>query len=146
LILCAAVSSCCFNYSFVKGNLFVVMYLQTNLLPNTVKFTKKHHLRFYYLIVVMLLAIMMFCQSSVFYNFRRFEFWRIPWLQGPVLHFSQQVVYLYNEQVFKFKTAQNSKNLRFNGHISFEFQTRNYITCFGHICINYITCWRFKIL
>jgi len=22
----------------------------------------------------------------------------------------------------------------FNGHISFEFQTRNYITCFGHIC------------
>jgi len=26
---------------------------------------------------------------------------------------------------FKFKTAQNSKNLRLNGHISFEFQTRN---------------------
>jgi len=30
--------------------------------------------------------------------------------------------------------AQNSKNLRLNGHKSFEFQTRNYITCFGHIC------------
>jgi len=25
----------------------------------------------------------------------------------------------------KFKTAQNSKNLRLNGHTSFEFQTRN---------------------
>jgi len=30
--------------------------------------------------------------------------------------------------------AQNSKYLRLNGHTSFEFQTRNYITCFGHIC------------
>jgi len=37
-------------------------------------------------------------------------------------------------QEFKFKTAQNSKNLRLNGHKSFEFQTRNYITCFSHIC------------
>jgi len=26
---------------------------------------------------------------------------------------------------FIFKTAQNSKNLRLNGHTSFEFQTRN---------------------
>jgi len=25
-------------------------------------------------------------------------------------------------------------NLRLNGHTSFEFQTRNYITCFGRIC------------
>jgi len=25
------------------------------------------------------------------------------------------------------------KNLRLNGHTSFEFQTRNYNTCFGHI-------------
>jgi len=33
----------------------------------------------------------------------------------------------------KFKTAQNSKYLRLNGHRSFEFQTRNYITCFGYI-------------
>jgi len=24
--------------------------------------------------------------------------------------------------------------LRLNGHTSFEFQIRNYITCFGHIC------------
>jgi len=37
-------------------------------------------------------------------------------------------------QEFRFKTAQNSKNLRFNGHTSFESQNRNYITCFGHIC------------
>jgi len=37
-------------------------------------------------------------------------------------------------QEFKFRTAQNSKNLRLNAHTSFEFQTRNYITCFGHIC------------
>jgi len=29
--------------------------------------------------------------------------------------------------VFKFKTAQNSKNLRLNGHTRFEFQTKNYI-------------------
>jgi len=30
---------------------------------------------------------------------------------------------------------QNSKNLRLNnGHTSFESQTRNYITCFSHIC------------
>jgi len=28
---------------------------------------------------------------------------------------------------FKFKTAQNSKNLRLNRHTRFEFQTRNYI-------------------
>jgi len=35
---------------------------------------------------------------------------------------------------FKFKTAQNSKNLRIDGHTSFECQTRNYITCFDHIC------------
>jgi len=27
----------------------------------------------------------------------------------------------------------NNKNLRLNGHTSFESQTRNYITCFGHI-------------
>jgi len=33
-----------------------------------------------------------------------------------------------------FKTAQNSKNIRLNGHTSFEFQTRNYVTCIGHIC------------
>jgi len=37
-------------------------------------------------------------------------------------------------QEFKFKIAQNSKNLRLNGHRSFEFQTRNNITCFGYIC------------
>jgi len=37
-------------------------------------------------------------------------------------------------QELKFKTAQNSKNLRLNGHASFESQTRNYITCFGHNC------------
>jgi len=35
-----------------------------------------------------------------------------------------------------FKTAQNSKNLRLFCHSSFEFQTRNYVTCFGHICDN----------
>jgi len=33
-------------------------------------------------------------------------------------------------QEFKFKTAKNSKNFRLNGHTSFEFRTRNYITCF----------------
>jgi len=37
-------------------------------------------------------------------------------------------------QEFKFKTAQNSKNLKLFCSSSFEFQTRNYITCFGHIC------------
>jgi len=37
-------------------------------------------------------------------------------------------------QKFKFKTAQNSKNLRLFYNSSFEFQTRNYVTCFGHIC------------
>jgi len=26
------------------------------------------------------------------------------------------------------------KNLRLNGHTSFEFQTKIYITCFGYIC------------
>jgi len=37
-------------------------------------------------------------------------------------------------QEFKFKTAQNSIILKLNFHTSFESQTRNYITCFGHIC------------
>jgi len=31
--------------------------------------------------------------------------------------------------------AQNSINLTLNGHTSFEFQTKNYVTCFGHICM-----------
>jgi len=38
-----------------------------------------------------------------------------------------------NISIFKFKTAQNSKNLDFFCS-SFEFQTRNYVTCFGRIC------------
>jgi len=41
-------------------------------------------------------------------------------------------------ELFEFKKAQSSKNLRLNGHTSFEFQTRNYFTCFGHICKKYI--------
>jgi len=46
--------------------------------------------------------------------------------------YSNEKTTLFGE--FKFKTAQNSKNLRLNDHTSFEFQTRNYITGFGHIC------------
>jgi len=38
--------------------------------------------------------------------------------------------------MFKFNTAQNSKILRLFYRSSFEFQTRNYVTCFGHICIH----------
>jgi len=30
------------------------------------------------------------------------------------------------------KTQNSSNSLRLNGHTSFEFQTRNYNTCFGH--------------
>jgi len=37
-------------------------------------------------------------------------------------------------QEFKFKTSQNSKNLRLNDHTSFESQTKNYIPCLGYIC------------
>jgi len=37
-------------------------------------------------------------------------------------------------QEFKFKMAQNSKNSRLCYSSSFEFPTRNYITCFGYIC------------
>jgi len=37
-------------------------------------------------------------------------------------------------QEFKFKTAQNSKNLRHFSRSSFEFQSRNYVTCFSHFC------------
>jgi len=40
-------------------------------------------------------------------------------------------IYVYRFKLDKFKLI---KNLRLNGHTSFEFQTRNYITCFGHIC------------
>jgi len=38
---------------------------------------------------------------------------------------------------FKFKTSQNSKNVRLNGHTSFESQTTIItlrVSCFGHIC------------
>jgi len=31
--------------------------------------------------------------------------------------------------------SNKSKNLRLNGHTSFEFQTRNHNTCSGHICM-----------
>jgi len=38
------------------------------------------------------------------------------------------------KRVDAFENVSSLKNLRLNGHISFEFQTRIYITCFGHIC------------
>jgi len=45
----------------------------------------------------------------------------------------------------KFKKAQNSKNLRLNGHTSFEFQTRNYIMFGIQNFWNYIMFEMFRI-
>jgi len=41
--------------------------------------------------------------------------------------------------LLNFKKAQNSKNLSLNGHTSFEFQTRNYITTQKYINMVLIT-------
>jgi len=43
---------------------------------------------------------------------------------------------LASSNLNKSKQMLRNRNytLPLNGHTSFEFQTRNYVTCFGHIC------------
>jgi len=52
------------------------------------------------------------------FNIFNIKFWKIV-----VSDIVDVVKNYFLDQKFKFKTAQNSKNLRLNGHTSFEFQT-----------------------
>jgi len=44
-------------------------------------------------------------------------------LGGSKTYYDNKNNFLQAILIFKFKMAQNSKNLRLNGHTSFEFQT-----------------------
>jgi len=66
------------------------------------------------------------------------------WLLKIMAEFTNETVSQHYQTVHQLQCQiQNSKNLRLNGHTSFEFHTRYYITCFGlmYFCVWFSWPW-----